>query len=40
MILDDEYITKDMLTKESYQGNNYAAHSGLRELFNIGISNC
>lgn len=24
----------------TYQGNNYAAHSGLRELFNIGISNC
>jgi hypothetical protein len=24
MILDDEYITKDMLTKDSYKGNNYA----------------
>ena len=24
MILDDEYITKDMLTKDSYKGNYYA----------------
>ena len=24
MILDDKYITKDMLTKDSYKGNNYA----------------
>ena len=24
MILDDKYITKDMLTKDSYRGNNYA----------------
>ena len=24
MILDDQYITKDMLTKDSYKGNNYA----------------
>ena len=24
MILDDQYITKDMLTKDSYRGNNYA----------------
>ena len=24
MILDDQYITKDMLTKESYEGNNFA----------------
>ena len=24
MILDDEYITKDMLTKDSYEGNYYA----------------
>ena len=24
MILDDRYITKDMLTKDSYKGNNYA----------------
>ena len=24
MILDDQYITKDMLTKDSYEGNYYA----------------
>ena len=24
MILDDQYITKDMFTKDSYKGNNYA----------------
>ena len=24
MILDDQYITKDMLTKDSYKGNYYA----------------
>ena len=24
MILDDKYITKDMLTKDSYKGNYYA----------------
>ena len=24
MILDDQYITKDMLTKDSYRGNYYA----------------
>ena len=24
MILDDKYITKDMLTKNSYKGNYYA----------------
>ena len=24
MILDDQYITKDMLTKDSYEGNNFA----------------
>ena len=24
MILDDEYITRDMLTKDSYEGNNFA----------------
>ena len=24
MILDDQYITRDMLTKESYEGNNFA----------------
>ena len=29
MILDDEYITKDMLTKESYEGNNYAKDSAV-----------
>jgi len=29
MILDDEYITKDMLTKESYQGNNYADNNSV-----------
>ena len=29
MILDDEYISKDMLTKESYQGNNYADNNSV-----------
>ena len=24
MILDDKYITKDMFTRDSYKGNNYA----------------
>ena len=24
MILDDNFITKDMLTKESYEGNNFS----------------
>ena len=24
MILDDQYITRDMLTKDSYEGNNFA----------------
>ena len=24
MILDDQYITKDMFTRDSYKGNNYA----------------
>ena len=29
MILDDEYITKDMLTEESYEGNNYADNNSV-----------
>ena len=29
MILDDQYITKDMLTKDSYKGNNYAYNNAV-----------
>ena len=29
MILDDQYITKDMLTKDSYRGNNYANNNAV-----------
>ena len=29
MILDDQYITKDMITKDSYRGNNYANNNAV-----------
>ena len=29
MILDDQYITKDMITKDSYKGNNYANNNAV-----------
>ena len=37
MILDDEYITKDMLTEESYEGDNYAENNSV--MYNIGNGN-
>ena len=29
MILDDQYITKDMFIKDSYKGNNYANNNAV-----------
>ena len=29
MILDDEFITKDMFTRDSYKGNNYANNNAV-----------
>ena len=34
MILDDEYITKGMLTEESYEGDNYAENNSV--MYNLG----
>ena len=34
MILDDQYITKDMFIKDSYKGNNYANKNAV--MFDLG----
>ena len=38
MILDDQYITKDMITKDSYRGNNYANNNAV--MFDLQNGKC